>query len=661
MNMKMFLRIRTMSQMSISSLILLTILSCQKTYPPAKDITLLPLFTDNMVLQQKQDIPIWGTAEPDGEVVVKLNQQQKTTIVDDNGKWKVSLSPVPAGGPYELVISGEETHTIKNVMVGEVWVCSGQSNMEFYLINSKNGEADVAASDYPQIRLFSVKIRVSQTPQDQLEDGKWLPCSPVSSQCFSAVAYFFGRALHEKLKVPIGLINTSWGGTVAETWTSNETMSMNPDFANQMAQLKKIDLDDYARTIEKEMKERVGAVSTVDLGMKGDQPIWAAPDFDDSSWKTMKLPGYIEQNGLEGVDGIVWFRKEVEISSAEAGKTATLSLAKINDSDNTFLNGTLIGSNNLIAEKSRIYTIPAGLLKSGKNIITVQMEDIGGMGGIYGDSAALKLQCNDRSISLSGNWKYKVGLLEFHEVVSPNVYPTLLYNGMIHPLVPFGIRGAIWYQGESNAMRAKQYQKVFPDLIKDWRKHWNQGEFPFLFVQLANFMKSDSLPQESDWAELREAQLMTLSLPNTGMAVTIDIGDAKYIHPKNKQDVGKRLALNALAEVYGKNIAYSGPMYKSMEIEESKIRLQFNHTNNGLKIKGSNQLKGFAIAGADKKFVWADAKIEGNEVVVWNSKIKNPVAVRYAWAANPICNLFNGTDLPASPFRTDDWKGITYQ
>jgi len=345
----------------------------------------------------------------------------------------------------------------------------------------------------------------------------------------------------------------------------------------------------------------------------------------------------------------------VDISSAEAVKSATLSLAKINDSDNTFLNGTLIGSNNLIAEKSRIYTIPAGLLKSGKNIITVQMEDIGGMGGIYGDSAALKLQCNDRSISLSGNWKYKVGLLEFHEVVSPNVYPTLLYNGMIHPLVPFGIRGAIWYQGESNAMRAKQYQKVFPDLIKDWRKHWNQGEFPFLFVQLANFMKNDSLPQESDWAELREAQLMTLSLPNTGMAVTIDIGDAKDIHPKNKQDVGKRLALNAFGMVYGIDIPYSGPIYKSMTIEGNKIRLQFDHTNKGLKIKGNKKLKGFAIAGENKKFVWAKAKIVGDEVVVSNSKIKHPVAVRYGWASNPACNLYNGAELPASPFRTDKW------
>jgi len=352
------------------------------------------------------------------------------------------------GGPYQMTVKGKDLHTFKNVMIGEVWICSGQSNMEFNLITSKNADAEIAASNYPEIRLFTVKKRIAQTPQDQLTEGDWQQCSPVSSPRFSAVAYFFGRALYEKLKVPIGLIHTSWGGTVAETWISGETIAQNSDFAKQLSQLKTINLDDYAKTIEKEVRTRVGEFSTVDLGMKGDEPVWAAQDFNDSVWKTMKLPGYIEQNGLEGVDGIIWFRKEIEILPVEAGKPATLRLAKINDSDHSYLNGTLIGSTKLMAEKLRIYTIPAGLLKSGKNILTVQVEDIGGNGGIYGDSASLKLRCENRNISLSGNWKYKIGLVKFNTVLNPNSYSTLLYNGMIKPLVPYGIRGAIWYQGE---------------------------------------------------------------------------------------------------------------------------------------------------------------------------------------------------------------------
>ena len=439
-------------------------------------------------------------------------------------------------------------------------------------------------------------------------------------------------------------------------------IAQNPDFAKQLEQLKKINLDDYAKSIEKEVRARVGEFSTVDLGMKGDQAVWAAPDFDDSKWNLMKLPGYIEQNGLDGVDGIIWFRKEIEISPSEAGKPATLSLAKINDSDHTYLNGKLIGSTMLMAEKSRVYDIPAGVLKSGKNILTVQVEDVGGLCGIYGDTAALKLKCEKRSVSLCGNWKYKVGLVKFNTVLSPNSYPTLLYNGMINQLVPYGIRGAIWYQGEGNAGRAKQYQRVFPDLIKDWRNHWNQGDFPFLFVQLANFMKADSVPVESTWAELREAQSKTLALPNTGMAVTTDVGDAVDIHPKDKQTVGNRLALAAFKIAYMQELIYTGPVYQQMQVSGNKIVLTFDQVGNGLKIKDKyGYLKGFTIAGEDHQFHWAKAVITGtNTIEVSCPEVQHPVAVRYAWANNPDdANLYNSADLPASSFRTDQWKGIT--
>jgi sialate O-acetylesterase len=625
-------------------------------------VKLSPIFSNNMVLQQGMEIPVWGWALPGEKVTVTLEKGKASVKANKEGKWTLKLPAMNYGGPFTMTITGKNRLTIENIMIGEVWVCSGQSNMEFYLVNSNNGDAAVAAAEYPQIRLFSVKKRISQKPQEQLEEGEWLPCSPGSSPRFSAVGYFFGKALYEKLKVPIGLINTSWGGTIAETWTSTEMITENPDFAKQLDQLKKIDLDDYARTIEQEVKARVGSTSTVDLGMEGGVPVWAAPEFDDTSWKEMKLPGYIENNGLEGVDGIIWFRKEMEVSDAEAGKPATLSLAKINDSDNTYLNGTLIGSNKLIAERSRVYKVPAGLLKSGKNIITVQVEDIGGMGGIYGDSTALKLECSDRTISLSGKWKYKVGLVKYNATLSPNSYPTLLYNGMIHPLIPYGIRGAIWYQGESNASRAKQYQRVFPDLIKDWRNHWNQGEFPFLFVQLASFMKVDSLPQESSWAELREAQSMTLALPNTGMAVATDVGDAVNIHPTDKQTVGTRLALSALKIAYKQEVIFSGPVYKTMSISGNKVTLSFDQTGDGLKVKDKyGYLKGFAIAGEDHKFHWANGNVTGkNTLEVSSPEVLLPVAVRFAWGGNPDdANLYNSADLPASPFRTDNWRGIT--
>ena len=625
-------------------------------------VKLSPIFSNNMVLQKGMEIPVWGWASPGEKVTVILEKGKASAKANKDGKWTLKLPAMNYGGPFTMTVKGKNLQTLDNILIGEVWVCSGQSNMEFSMLSVKNSDAEIAASNNPDIRLFTVKRRISGTPQEQLEEGEWVKCSPATTPRFSAVAYFFGKELNQKLRVPIGLINTSWGGTVAETWTSEQMIGQNPDFANQLAQLKKVNLDDYAKSIEKEVRDRVGETSTVDLGMKGDQPLWADPEFNDSAWKTMELPGYIESNGLQGVDGIIWFRKEIVLTEAEAGRKNTLYLAKVNDSDNTFINGKLVGSTKLQAEKSRIYEIPAGVLKPGKNNLTVQMEDVGGMGGIYGNPATLYLQNGERSISLVGSWKYKVGLVKFNTVLSPNSYPTLLYNGMIHALVPYGIRGAIWYQGEGNAGRAKQYQRVFPDLIKDWRNHWNQGEFPFFFVQLANFMKADSLPKESDWAELREAQSMTLSLPNTGMAVTTDVGEALDIHPKDKQTVGRRLALSALKVAFKQDLIYTGPVYKSMIISGDKVILTFDETGEGLKIKDKyGYVKGFAIAGEDHKFYWATANLTGkNTIQVSVPEVTKPASVRYGWGNNPDdANLYNSADLPASPFRTDKWKGIT--
>lgn len=646
---------------------------CQMTPNPAKNISLNPLFSNNMVLQQKQDISIWGTAEPGGEVLVVLDEQQKKGTADDDGNWKVALSPVTAGGPYELVISGEETHKIKNVMVGEVWICSGQSNMEMAVDaeggSINNSKEEVANANYPNIRLLMVDKVMGITPQENIVSAGWKECSPETIPNFSAVAYLFGRHLYNELNVPIGLIETAWGGTVVEAWTSANSLKNINEYVDEINALglnsneeeeKEISYNKVQKAWIDEVNEKLGEAGILTRG-------YNSYGYNSKNWNTLDVPKTWEKQNIK-FDGVMWVKKDITIPSEWLGKELTLNLGPINDFDITWFNGELVGSMPSVG-MFRSYTIPKELVKAGKNEITVLILDIGNNGGIYGEPENTTIGYSEVStISLAGKWKYKKDNFDPSILSQPPEWPgvaeqnrpTVLYNSMIHPLLSYGIQGAIWYQGEGNAERAYQYRTLFKNLILNWRDVWDEGEFPYLFVQLANFKDVKQQPAEDSWAELREAQTMALELPNTGMAVTIDIGEAKDIHPKNKQDVGKRLALNALATVYGKDIPYSGPMYKSMKIEGNKIRLQFNHVNKGLKTKGNEKLKGFSIAGKDKKFVWAKAKIEGNEIVVSNSQIKNPVAVRYGWAANPICNLYNGAELPASPFRTDDWRGITY-
>ncbi len=656
------------SIMLISLLYLIAISACQNSHQPAKNITLNPLFTDNMVLQQKQKIQVWGTAEPGGEIVVSFNGQQVKAITADDGKWSVELSPVEAGGAFELIISGEDEIRIKNVLVGEVWICSGQSNMEMAVEAEwgriDNSKEEVANANYPNIRLFMVDKAMSNTPLETFTGSGWKECSPQTISEFSAVAYLFGRKLHKDLNVPIGLIETAWGGTVVEAWTDANSLKNINEFIDEINALKLNSQGErekkitYNKPQQKWIDEVNGKLNDAGILAHG----YNKYGFDSKKWKTLDVPKTWEDQDIN-FDGVMWVKKDITISKDWQGKDLTLNLGPINDFDITWFNGKLVGSRPGVG-MFRSYKIPKELLKEGKNEITVLILDIGNNGGIYGEPENITIGYSEEvTISLVGKWKYKMEnfepLILSHPPNWPGVAqqnrPTVLYNGMIKPLLPYGIRGAIWYQGESNADRAIQYRKLFKTLITNWREVWGQGDFPFLFVQLANFMPIVNEPSNEPWANLREAQTMALELPNTGMAVTIDIGDAIDIHPTNKQDVGKRLALNALATVYGKDIPYSGPMYQSIKIEGNKIRIQFTHANNGLKIKGYTQLKGFAIAGVDKKFFWAEAKIDGNEVVVWNSKVKNPVAVRYAWANNPICNLYNGADLPASPFRTDEW------
>jgi sialate O-acetylesterase len=621
------------------------------------DVKMPRIFSSNMVLQQGIEIPVWGWANPGEKVTVALNKQTVTVRTGKDGRWKVKLPVQPYGGPHTLAVTGRNRIVFENVMIGEVWIASGQSNMEWQLSQSNHAQEEIAAAEYPDIRLFQVPKAVAQLPQEDISSGEWKACTPESSANFSAVAYFFGREIHRKLNVPVGLIQSAWGGTVAETWISPETIENDPDFAEPLKTLRSMDLATY----EQQQLERVkallgGNIPTEDKGLADDKPVWSAIDLDDGDWKSLVVPRYWEEQGYAQIDGIGWYRKEILLTEEQSQSNVTLHLGKVDDSDITWINGIEVGKTDGLYDKDRIYTIDAKHLRPGKNMLVVRVNDTGGNGGIWGDPKNQFLAIGSEKVDISGDWKFRISKASLSSVnVGPNSHPTLLYNGMIHPVVPYAIKGAIWYQGESNASRAKQYQRIFPALITDWRQHWGQGDFPFLFVSLANFMKPAEVPGESNWAELREAQTKTLSVPNTGMAMAIDIGEANDIHPRNKQDVGLRLSLNALKIAYGKDVVHSGPLFKSVEFAEDKAIVNFDHTGSGLMAKDKyGYVKGFTIAGADNKFYWAQARIIAkDQVEVYSPEVKAPAAVRYGWADNPDdVNLYNMEGLPAVPFRT---------
>jgi sialate O-acetylesterase len=620
------------------------------------EVSLPKIFSDNMVLQRDRQVRVWGWADEGEVVTVSINGQTIKSNCDKNGNWQVKLEPMSAGGPHNMMVQAKNKIAFKNILIGEVWICSGQSNMEWTVSNSINSEQEIALADYPGIRLFTVKRALSSVPKEDVSDEKWQICNSSTVEQFSAVGYFFGRELNKSLEVPIGLISTNWGGTVSETWTSRGTIEKFSEFSDKLAELEKTDLEKLYDAAIKELREGKG-----DLGMNEK---WYMKSSVPADWPKMTLPQRWEGAGLTKLDGIVWFIKEISLTAEEAVKSMLLHLGPVDNSDNTYVNGIPVGSIERIPDKVREYTVAPDVLKIGKNIICVRVTDYGGGGGIWGKKDGVYYVTSDnKKISLAGEWSYQIGRSNVPKIllVGPNSYPTLLFNGMINPLLPFTIKGAIWYQGESNARRAYQYRNLFPAMITDWRKNWGQGDFPFLFVQLANFKNASAYPGDSDWAELREAQTMALKLPNTGMAVIIDIGEADNIHPKNKQDVGYRLAQNAKKIAYDQDIVYSGPLYKSMKIEGDKIRIRFNNVGSGLKIKDRyGYLKGFSIAGVDKKFVWAKAYIEGTDVIVNSDDVIKPLAVRYGWADNPDdVNLFNKEGFPASPFRTDVWPGVT--
>ncbi|GAA3752497.1 sialate O-acetylesterase [Flavobacterium ginsengisoli] len=615
------------------------------------------IFSDGMVLQRNKQIPIWGFADANESVEIHFNKQIKKTTADKNGKWTVNLAAEKAGGPFELIVIGKNQITIKNVLVGEVWICSGQSNMEFQVFKTMNAEKEISSADYPMIRHFGVAQDLSGTPKDDLKQGKWEEANKENVGNFTAVGYYFARKLYSELKIPIGIINTSWGGTNVETWTSREAFEKSDEFKSMIANVPTVDINAIFETYKKSVLDNLKKVQGFDVSMENEEQ-FKNLDFQDNNWPEIKVPSLWENQQIGNIDGIVWMRKTIVLTAEQAKKEAVLHLAKVDDEDKTFVNGVEVGTNNLWDAK-RIYKIPANVLKEGTNVIAVRITDYSGGGGIYGDPEDLKIDFKDSNFPLEGLWKFNV--IKVRIEVSPNSYPSLLYNAMVNPLVPYAMQGVLWYQGEANVWRAKQYKKAFPLMINDWRTKFKQGNFPFYFVQLSTFDEFGGNSQKgSRWAELREAQSETLKLPNTGMAVTTDIGNAKDIHPTNKQDIGLRLAAIAMNNIYGKKQVHSGPTYKSQEIKGNQIILSFDNIGSGLSTPNNDELKGFEIAGADKVFHSAKAIIKDDKIIVSSDQVQNPVAVHYGWADDDTkINLFNKEKFPVSPFRTDNWEMIT--
>lgn len=620
-----------------------------------------------MVLQRRKPVPVWGWADPGERVTVVFDKQTKTTKAGKDGRWRVSLDPMEAGGPYQMNVLGKKNAvTFDDVLAGEVWICSGQSNMEWPLSASADAKKEIAAATFPQIRQLAVKKVMSLSPKDDIE-GQWTVCSPETAPSYTAVGYFFAKQLQQALNVPIGLINTSWGGTHSETWTSREALARDAELGRAVTNIP-ADFAEVNRKakerIEKLVQDRQGQLPT-----PAEERTWSNPDLNDSQWASMGIPQFWEYKaGLPGFDGVVWYRKEITIPADVDPKTAQLTLGSIDDDDSTFVNGRFVGTTSGY-NLPRSYALPGDLLKPGRNVIAVRVNDTGGGGGFGGQPGEIVLTVGAKNIPLAGEWKYRAAKINPASAgANPNDYGTLLFNGMLNPLIPYAMQGVIWYQGESNAGRAYQYRRAFPLMIQDWRQRWGT-DFPFLFVQLASYNSANGDSQRgSTWAELREAQTMTLQLPNTGMAVTSDIGERNDIHPKNKQDVGKRLAAEAMRVAYAQNAAAEGaveasrgPMFEKMAVDGNRAVLTFRNTGAGLMAKDKyGYLRGFEVAGADQKFHYAKADIQGNTVVVHCDSVAAPVAVRYGWADdNGEVNLYNRESFPAVPFRTDNWKAIT--
>jgi len=630
-------------------------------------IKLPALIGDHMVLQRDKPIPVWGYGNPGEAVEITFAGKDYHVTTDADGKWALQIPAMKAGGPYQMTLKGENTVTLNDILIGDVWVCSGQSNMEFGLYQAKNAEQEIKEANYPLIRLFSVNKSIELKPLGDTR-GNWSVCTSNTAQWFPAIGYFFARDVQRDIKIPIGLINASWGGTVVESWISKAGLVGEPTFGNIAQQVAAFDTASYNKTHRKLHADWVDNFNKQDKGYTNGQYLWAANDVDTHDWKTINLPiiwGFTGKPDLWETSGVVWFRKTINISNDDTKADAMLSIGSILNADETFINGIKVGQTGDKWGFKRMYQIPAGVLKPGKNTITIRIENYGGDGGFVDPADIFYLKTAANTISLAGEWNYKIGYTitksdRPEKEISPNTLPTLMYNVMISPVVNYGIKGVLWYQGESNWFRAYQYRELFPRMIADWRAKFNQGDFPFLYVQLANYHRKLQWPQSSTyWAEVREAQDLSLKVKNTGMITAIDVGDSSNIHPKNKQEVGRRLALLAEEHVYHLPVKGNGPRYASFAIKDSVVTVKVDFAGDGL--RSASKPGGFQIAGADHLFYWADAEIVNkNTIRVHSLKVPKPLAVRYAWEDNPAdANVYNSYNLPLFPFRTDTWKGIT--
>jgi sialate O-acetylesterase len=660
--------VKKRSTIKISAVVALHFFCCELAFA-VNHIKMPYFFSDNMVLQRQKTIQFWGTADPKTSFSVEFGGEKKKVKTEVSGKWKVAFPAKEAGGPYSLKIDSDSSFSFKNILIGDVWLCSGQSNMEWSAKQVFNASYELRNASFPEIRSFTVAKMISSDPLENVSNASWQVSTPENTASFSAVAYFFAREIHKTQHIPIGIIHTSWGGNAIEPWIGIKSIEQHPDF-KELAE-KYIRENQGKKSIEtSQLAYTANLQKWMDDFKKTDSGFiqkWYAQDFKPTNWKKMIAPDYWENHGLPDFDGIVWLRKEIQIPATMAGKTLLLNLETLKDFDITYFNGTEVGKTGWQPGR-RIYSIPAELVKEGKNQISIRLENTSGFGGFTSRNASdLRLQELIDSdtpliIPLSGEWLFKSSLkiTEYQrkptDPTENRRKPSAIYNAMIAPFADLGLKGFLWYQGEANAAEAEKYQKLLPLLIKDWRKQFNQGDLAFLITQLAGFGPLTPNPTESHWAELREAQQATLQIPQTGLAVTIDVGNPYDVHPVYKQQVGQRMAAEAKRLCYGENNLQTSPLYESMQIEGKNIRIKFSYAANGLVAK-NGPLKGFAIAGNDGKYIWASAKIEGNNVIVWHDQIPEPRSVRYAWTGSPVesngANLYNKEGFPAAPFRTD--------
>lgn len=619
------------------------------------DVRLPALISDHLVLLSESEVVIWGWADPGEEITVVpswMAEARKTNTSAD-GRWRIPLRTGAPGGPHTLTISGKNTITVRDVLVGEVWLGSGQSNMEWPVSAALNPREEIAAASHPNLRLFTVERAEATSPADEVK-GAWQVCTPESVGGFSAVAYYFGRTLMTELKAPVGMITSSWGGTEIEKWIPEPAMLSSPEFAGAI-ESRRAAVAEYEKALAAWKVENENA----DAGTIGR---WENPALDEADWAV--LPAYVTWGtaDLANFDGVAWFRATFDAPDGWAGEGATLELGAIDDQDRTYVNGVLVGST-ADWTAQRVYALPSGLLKPGRNYIAIRVHDTGGAGGFSAGPGQPCVRRGEERAAIGG-WKYRIGVAQSAlkpAPQSPAPRNSVLYNGMISPLTSYAVRGVLWYQGESNVPRAAQYGRAFPLMIRSWREAFEREAMPFYYVQIAPFAGYGSwgMPVGAA-AELRDMQRLTLSTPGTGMVVTTDlVPDVNDIHPPNKQEVGKRLARWALAKTYQRDgIEPSGPVYKSMSIEGRWIRLTFDHVGKGLTARGG-ELSGFTIAGEDRVFVPAEARIDGSTVLVRSVHVSKPAAVRFAWEDAPIPSFFNLDGLPASPFRTDNWPLAT--